>query len=276
MTYYLVGSKGRLGQAIFKAVSHDEVVCLDRSIYEGWPNSSSTTRISKYFESVKETNPTILVASGLLDPNACSEDLTSVNYTLPKNIIDGSTKLGFRVITFGTVMEGLVTSNNNYVQSKMRLNEYIQSLTYKNNSVVHIQLHTLYGLGEPSPFMFLGQILSALKNNSSFEMTSGRQLREYHHFLDEAEAIRQIVDSQTTGVINLSNGKPVSLKEIAQQVFSVFCKSHLLRIGALPEPAEENYDKNIFLESDFLRDITLRDSLSGIVEYMKACYSSKA
>ena len=110
MTYYVVGSKGRLGQAICKTFSHDDVVCLDRSIYQDWPNSGSTDIISKYFESVKETNATILVASGLLDPNACSRDLMSVNYILPKNIIDGATKLGFRVVTFGTVMEGLVTS----------------------------------------------------------------------------------------------------------------------------------------------------------------------
>ena len=275
MTYYLIGSKGRLGQAIFKTFPDDEVVCLDRSVYRDWSCSGAADRILQYFESVNGTNSTVLVASGLLDANVSSEDLISVNYRLPKNIIDGATKLGLRVVTFGTVMEGLLASKNNYVQSKTLLNEYVQSLTAANNRAVHIQLHTLYGLGEPSPFMFLGQILSALKNNTAFEMTSGCQLREYHHCLDDAEAIKKIADLQTAGVVNLSHGKPVSLKEIARQVFSAFGNDHLLKIGALPEPTEENYDKT-FLKSDIVRDVSFRDSLSAIVDYMKTCYSSRA
>jgi hypothetical protein len=100
-------------------------------------------------------------------------------------------------------------------------------------------------------------------------------LREYHHFLDDTEAIKQVVESQTTGVIDLSNGKPVTLREIAQQVFSAFCKSHLLKIGTLPEPLEENYDKKK-LESDFVKNIRFRDTLTGVVDYMKVCYSFKA
>ena len=275
MTYYLIGSQGRLGQAICKTFPNDELVCLDRSIYHDWSLTGAIDGISKYFESVNETNSTVLVASGLLDPKISCENLISVNYRLPKNIIDGATKLGLRVITFGTVMEGLLSSKNSYIQSKTLLNEYIQSLTTTNNPSVHIQLHTLYGLGEPSPFMFLGQILSALRNNMAFKMTSGCQLREYHHFLDDAEAIRQIADSQTTGVINLSHGEPVALKDIAQQVFSAFGNNHLLKIGSLPEPSEENYDK-YFLKSDIVSNISFRDSLPAIVNYMKACYSPKA
>jgi len=274
MTYCLVGSKGRLGQAIAKTFSHDKTICLERSIYQEWSHSGQADRVSKYFESTNKSYSTILVASGLLDPNASSEDLISINYTLPRNIIDGATKLGFKVITFGTVMEGLLNSKNSYVQSKTLLNEYIQSLTAVKSPATHIQLHTLYGLGKPSPFMFLGQILYALTNNVAFRMTSGCQLREYHHFLDEAKAIQNICGSEITGVVNLSHGKPVSLREIAQHVFLAFDKEGLLDIGALPEPTEENYDK-FFLKSNAFNDVKLPDILPAIVNYMKACYSSE-
>ena len=274
MTYYLVGSKGRLGKAIFKTFSQNKIICLDRSVYQDWSQPSAADTISKYFESSKDENATILVASGLLDPNASNEDLISVNYTLPKNIIDGTAKLGLTVIAFGTVMEDFMTSKNSYVQSKTLLNEYVKSLDPASSSAIHIQLHTLYGIGQPSPFMFLGQILSALKNNAAFKMTSGYQLREYHHFLDDAEAIRTIAGSKITGVINLSHGKPVLLKDIAQQVFLAFGKNELLQIGALPEPAEENYDR-IFSKSDMVDNISFRDSLPAIVNYMQAYYNSE-
>jgi len=273
MTYYLIGSQGRLGRAICSDFASDDIVCLERSIYKGWSLSSTVDQVSKYFESLTGGDTTILIASGLLDPMLSKDDLFSVNYTLPKNIIDGAAKLGIRVITFGTVMEGLLMSKNGYVQSKTLLNEYVQSMAEKKNPVVHVQLHTLYGIDQPSPFMFLGKILSVLGNNTVFKMTSGRQLREYHHFLDDAKVIRAIADSQVTGVVNLSHGEPVTLKNIAQNVFAAFDKSHLLRIGAMPEPPDENYDK-IFQKTGTARQKCFRNSLPAIVDYMKNCYIS--
>ena len=155
----------------------------------------------------------------------------------------------------------------------MLLNEYIHSLTSRDSTTLHIQLHTLYGLGEPSPFMFLGQILSALRNNVAFKMTSGCQLREYHHFLDDAEVIQKICGSEITGVVDLSHEKPISLKDIAQQVFLAFDKNNLLKIGSLPEPPEENYDK--IFKPKKINDASFRDTLPAIVNYLKTCYSSK-
>ncbi len=70
MIYYLIGSNGRLGQAVRKTLIHDDLVCLDRSIYQNWSNSGSSDKVSKYFELNKKTQATILVASGLLDPTA--------------------------------------------------------------------------------------------------------------------------------------------------------------------------------------------------------------
>ena len=276
MTNYLIGSQGRLGQAIFSDFANDDIVCLERSVYKDWSLSASVNQISKYFESHTNETSTVIVASGLLDPTLATDDLLSVNYMLPKNVIDGATKLGIRVITFGTVMEELMPSKNAYVQSKTFLNEHVRAMADKNNSVVHVQLHTLYGgKDQPSPFMFLGRILSALENNTVFKMTSGRQLREYHHLLDEVKAIREIADKQSSGVMNLSHSKPVTLKSVAQNVFSAFEKDHLLQIGALPEPPDENYDKT-FQQTGVTMQIDFRDSLPAIIDYMKSCYVYKA
>jgi nucleoside-diphosphate-sugar epimerase len=132
----------------------------------------------------------------------------------------------------------------------------------------HLQLHTLYGAGQPDSFMFLGQILMSVRNNLPFKMTSGRQMREYHHLADEVRAIRQIAGSARTGVMDVSHGHPLRLRMIAEEVFQAFAKSELLRVGALPEPPEENYEK-IFKRSEFLQQISFRDSLPSIVQYMR-------
>jgi hypothetical protein len=270
MAFYLIGSRGRLGQAIATEYAESEIVSLDRKIYEDWSHPDAADLVSRYFEKRSDENGTVFVASGLLDPMQSQEDLLRVNYTLPKNAIDGATRLGLKVITFGTIMEGLLQSKNPYIQSKTALGEYVSAVADKSKLVTHIQVHTLYGQGQPSPFMFLGQMLNAILADQPFKMTSGRQLREYHHLADEAAAIRKIEEFAGPGVISLSHGQPDSLKAIAEAVFAALGKIDLLRIGALPEPADENYNKTL-LPPDIIAEMSFRPSLPSIVEYMREC-----
>lgn len=272
MTFYLIGARGRLGQAIADEYGDSEIVSLDRSIYEDWSRPDAPDLVSRYFDKRSKEGATVFVASGLLDPKLSQEDLLRVNYHLPKNLIDGAAKLGIKVITFGTVMEGLLQSKNPYIQSKTALGEYVSAAAAAGRPAIHLQIHTLYGLGQPSPFMFLGQMLSAIRANEPFKMTSGRQLREYHHLTDEAKAIRQIACSAQPGVLNLSHGKPLSLRIIAESVFQAFGKGDLLRVGALPEPPDENYEK-VLKPTEIVRHVAFRDSLPAIVQYMQECHT---
>jgi hypothetical protein len=275
VTLYLIGSRGRLGQAIAHQYADCGIVSLDRVIYKDWVKPGAGDLVSQYFEKSSDQGATVFVASGLLDPRLPQEDLLSVNYHLPKNVIDGAGKLGIKVITFGTVMERLVELKNPYIQTKAALGDYVDTLAAAGKSVIHVQVHTLYGVGQPSPFMFLGQMLSSIQNETPFKMTSGRQLREYHHLADDAKAIRLIEETATPGVLNLSHGKPLSLKVIAESVFHALEKDELLHVGALAEPPEENYDR-IFRPSEIMQQVTFRDSLPAIVQYMKECYFSTA
>jgi len=273
MTFYLIGSRGRLGQAIALEYADSGIVSLDRIIYKDWSQSGATDKISRYFDKPGNEGATLFVTSGLLDPKLSQEDLLTINYHLPKNLIDGATKLGIKVITFGSVMEGFLKSKNPYIQSKTALGEYVREVSNEKRPAIHLQIHTLYGLGQPSPFMFLGQMLTAIRGDVPFQMTSGLQLREYHHLTDEAKAIRQIEISISHGLLNLSHGKPISLKTIAEYVFKTFGKEKLLCLGALPEPHEENYEK-VLTASDILLQVPFRDSLPAVVRYMQECQQS--
>lgn len=273
MTILLIGSNGRLGQAIANEFLKNDLITLERQVYEAWSLPYSAELIGDYFEKYAHSNSKIIICSGLLDPTASAEDLLRVNYFLPKNIIDGVARHGIKVITFGTVMEGLLQTKNAYIQSKVRLSEYVQEAVGRGHAVTHLQLHTLFGLGQPISFMFLGQMMSAIRENQVFKMTSGRQLREYHHLLDEVKAIRKIIEVDQNGVMNLSHGKPLSLRMIAESIFAAFGKSEYLRLGALPEPVEENYGK-ILIPSELLDNISFRDSLPAIVQYMQTYYLS--
>jgi nucleoside-diphosphate-sugar epimerase len=267
----IIGGKGRVGQALAREYADvdAEVVVPDRAIYQDWAREGAECAISRYFGRDQRASDSILfVTSGLLDPRLPSESLLAVNYHLPRNLLSAVLPLGMQVVTFGTVMEAMPTAANAYIDSKRRLREYVESVRDRG-AATHIQIHTLYGMGSPTPFMFLGQMLAALRLGEPFRMTSGRQLREYHHVADDARAIRWLVESASTGTIALSHGRPVTLRQIADAVFEGLGKSELLKAGTLPDPAEENYE-TIFKPLAFSREVEFRESLSAIVDYMKA------
>ncbi len=264
---FVIGGRGRLGQAINASYKEDNPISVDRAIYQSWWAKGTQDDVSRFFEPWANSGGTVFVTAGILDPRISQEDHLRVNYLLPKHIIEGATKLGINVVTFGTVMESLLANKNPYIQSKAALGRHVSDISAFNPRVAHLRVHTLYGLGRPSSFMFLGQVFHALMNQTVFEMTQGKQLREYHHIDDEVQAIRTLVKLGANGVIDLNHGKPVTLNELASFIFNAFNAKKLLRIGALPEPKEENYS-TVFDCPDLLRAITFREALPAVVNYL--------
>lgn len=275
MRAHIIGARGRLGQALAAEYGKDDVYVEGGAIYRKWARPGAADEVARHFERCDPKRTILFVASGLLDPSLSPKLLHGVNYHLPQNVVDGAARLGIKIVTFGTAMEQLTRSPNPYVASKIALANHIRNAAAAGAPVTHIQIHTLYGVGEPSPFMFLGQILSSIRSNMPFRMTSGRQLREYHHFSDEARAIRVLAEGSCTGVVTLSHGAPVQLIEIAESVFAAFGKRDLLMAGALPEPAEENYEKALIPPLN-CRPLAFRDTLPAVVQYMKECVSRPA
>lgn len=265
---FILGSRGRLGQAIAAQYAPTDVVCVDRSVYEPWSSADARAGISEYFAQCRSEDSVVYICSGLLDPRLSAEELLAVNYHLPRNVIDSLARSGIRVVTFGTAMEHTLNSNS-YVQSKLKLSEYVEDANADGALSTHVRIHTLYGGGEPSPFMFLGQILTAIRTESLFSMTLGRQLREYHHVEDDARAVKTLTDARLTGLIDLAHGNPITLRSLAESVFGALGKTHLLQVGALPEPAQDNFDL-VFERPPTLKDSTFREAIPGVIEYLKS------
>lgn len=265
---FILGGRGRLGQALSRQFAAGGVCGLDREVYQDWSAEDGASGAARFFDSHAVRGDTVLVASGLLDPALPAAELARINVTLPSNIIAAAATRGLHVLTFGTVMETLQANPNPYVRSKLAL-AGIAAVAAATQAVTHIRVHTLYGAGEPSPFMFLGQILTSLRSGTPFEMTSGRQLREYHHVDDEARAIATLCDAGVRGVFDLSSGTPVTLRDLALAIFDAFDAGPLLRLGARPEPAEENYGA-VFQAHPLLRASDFRPTIPSVVSYLQA------
>ena len=272
---FVLGSRGRLGQAIVSSFASNQVVALDRSVYSDWWRADAVDHISQYFESQGTLNGNIYIAAGIIDPGLPADEHHRVNFLLARNVIEGAAIVGMRTITFGTVMENLIgdKTTNPYFLSKIKLGNFVSEFTTKSNLALHIRINTLYGGGLPDKFMFLGQLFYSIANRTIFNMSSGEQLREYHHIDDEISAISKLVEAELTGAVDLCHGAPVTLRKLALYVFEQFNCLELLKIGALSGPPNDNYGI-LFERPALLKELMFRETLPSIVEYLRLCKDS--
>jgi nucleoside-diphosphate-sugar epimerase len=258
---FVLGGTGRLGQALLREHGAGHAAAVPRAVYAGWGDSDAPAGIRAWFQQHAQAGDTVYVTCGLLDPSLPPTDHRRVNTLLPMHVATAAEGLGIQVVSFGTVLEQLVVQGPNaYVASKLELAQFAAA---SGSQLLHLRLHTLYGGGPPAPFMFLGLMLAALKAGRPFPMTPGAQLREYHHVQDEARAVRALCQQPRRGTLALSHGQPVTLRQLAEAVFSAAGQPGLLQVGALPGPAEDNYG-SVFSVTPGLQAQAFRDALASV------------
>lgn len=269
---FVLGARGRLGHAIASSLSTSQVKTPNRSVYTEWWHDGAADDVSRYFERCANSEGVVYVAAGIIDPKKPVDHHDQVNFLLAKNVVLGASKLGLKVVTFGTVMEKIVgeKSVNPYFSSKVKLGNFVEDFCTKSSLALHIRIHTLFGGGRPDEFMFLGQIFNAIRSHVQFKMSPGMQLREYHYIDDEVVAIYKLVDSGVSGAIELSHGAPVTLRDLAKYIFAAYKCPELLKIGALPEPVNDNHGL-LFERPPALCDVVFRDTFPAVVEYLCSC-----
>ena len=267
---FLIGSNGLLGKAIKKDLNS---VVIERSIYSEWHKIGSKGKIVKFFRGQGINKGSVIyIASGILDPTD-EEILKQVNYELPKNIIQALEDEEISIITFGSILETLLPDLNAYSKSKVLLSNFLKNMEPSKVNCIHIRLHTLYGGNKIHNHMFLGQIRLAIKHNKEFKMTAGKQLREYHHLEDVIYCINWLIENSHSGIINLNNGKPLQLVQLAKSIFSSFGKSELLIVNSGDLVSNEIYNNQSPHEAyDELPD---RDHTHQITQHIRETLSAK-
>jgi hypothetical protein len=277
------GATGMLGGALLAAASppaNSRAIKLanSRQIFAAM-QSRQNLDLTGFTRSEHGKHLDWICASGLIDPRAPAEQLLAVNDALPMYVLEGLCEAvtqglvdSARFLTFGSALEtrDILASHNNYLMSKnvlwKRWRETAAELPVEWH---HIQLHTLYGGTKAVPFMFLGQVESAIRSHVPFRMSSGNQLREYHHVADIAENVMTYLETEQTCArcIDLSSGEPVALATLARAIFERFGLSDLLEIGAIAEDPGEVFSKET-RRSPYLR--AYREPVEGIIQWLSA------
>lgn len=203
--------------------------------------------------------PTLIInlAATLGRDDASGQTLYKVNYEAVENILEASLEAKVRkIILFGSADEyGYqptpqseelpLAPNSPYAILKARMNVTALKMHEERGlPVVILRPFTVYGMEQPKG-MFLSDAIGCALQNQKFEMSDGKQKRDYVFISDFVVAILRACSTPSIEgeVFNIGSGHAFSLRVIAEKVWEITGADHsLLKIGARTASVSELHD----------------------------------
>jgi nucleoside-diphosphate-sugar epimerase len=259
----ILGERGEIGTKINECLPTNSLRVLDKTTVREWiTGKEKLIREDLLVNSPRDSSiGYIFYCVGNTNPQAAEDSLSTLNFELPRSILRATVDLPFRLVTFGSVHENSKI-NNPYMLSKKKFYDFIldQGANYSWN---HFQLHTLYSEILPKSHMFLGQMLNAIKAKEKFRMSSGNQLRQFHHSTDVVKAIISSIPSLGgNSVSQVAGGDSIRLIDLATRVYAEMDAFELLEVGALGDQENEIYVSS----NSALEEITMREFRNPLIE----------
>ena len=269
--FLILGEKGNLSRAIQKKLHNSEVLVLNRKQISTWIAPDGVHEIKTFIASLHDEPQGIFNAAGIIDPTKSPLDLEMVNFQLPRNLLEATNDLSIPLYTFGSIMERDQNCrvSNRYLSSKRKFKSYLDELDkLKKSFHLHFLVHTWYGVEKLPEHMFLGQIAKSLKEKKHFAMSSGTQMREYHHVEDDIEVVFDLIQHQQCGEIEINHGIPIELKNLAIAIYSHFNYMQYLSIDASVNQDDES--RTSFYQGAVVNSrYRFREQKAGVIEYLE-------
>ncbi len=100
------------------------------------------------------------------------------------------------------------------------------------------RLFFLYGPHEPAERLVASVIQSLLQEQPAL-CSQGRQIRDFLHVQDAADALVALLDSNVEGPVNIASGQPISVADVIQEIANQLERPTLIQLGARPAPENE-------------------------------------
>ncbi len=267
----IIGGSSRVAERFVAANPDEKFLFANRSDIESWLKRTDFVGFDNFVSALPAPLRAVYVFAGVTDPTSDPDELHAVNVRLPRMVLGRAARDGFAVTTYGTALEALGQTPNVYLESKRELAAIVADYAKSGVDALHVRFHTVYGAGVPQRHMFLGQMLEALVADAPFKMSSGTQLREYHHVDDLVAALAVLDETRPIPAITITHGMPVALRALAEAVFASFDRTDLLHVGAIAAPTTEVHEQSegrtVGLDS-----VQFREPIAGVVDYMHAAY----
>ena len=96
----------------------------------------------------------------------------------------------------------------------------------------------LYGPHE-HPDRLVSSTIRSLLVRQPARCSHGMQVRDYLYVQDVADAFVALLESETTGPVNIASGRPITLREIGLRIADLMNGRDLLQLGAIPAAATD-------------------------------------
>lgn len=100
------------------------------------------------------------------------------------------------------------------------------------------RLFFLYGPNE-HPDRLVSSVIRSVLQGQEARCSHGRQMRDYLHVQDVADAMVSILDSTLEGPINIGSGVAMTLRDIIITIGRTLGKEDLIKLGAIPSRAND-------------------------------------
>ncbi len=125
-----------------------------------------------------------------------------------------------------------------YGRTKLATAAYLDAMRQASLGTAWARLFFLFG-PEASEHRMPGAVIAALRRNEPAKCSEGTQRRDFLHIDDAARGVVSLLDSDVTGPVNICSGMATMIRSVAERVAELMGHSDLLRIGALPMPAQD-------------------------------------
>jgi nucleoside-diphosphate-sugar epimerase len=260
----ILGNTGNLSSSLRRVLNNEPLMVIGRDVYSSFLESPKQSL--KFMKNLETLPSYIINTVGSVDKNLSLQELVSINTTLPINLIKACEEIGSTIVTFGSVHEKIEAyrSQSKYIESKGKLFDFYKQNEEIMSRILHFQIHTWYGGKKLHKNMLLGQLADAINTNVEFVMQDGNQLREYHHLDDDSQIIKDAVEKNLSGLIEISHGEILSIATITNAVIKHFNKMTHSEENTLGESDVSARSMEIMGST-----YNFRSSIPGIIKYLQ-------
>lgn len=129
--------------------------------------------------------------------------------------------------------------NTTYGACKHAMDVMVQAFCRSHQlSYAWPRLFFLYGPNE-HPDRLVSSVIRSVLQGQEARCSHGRQMRDYLHVQDVADAMVSILDSTLEGPINIGSGTAVTLRDIIVTIGRTLGREDLIKLGAIPSRAND-------------------------------------
>jgi dTDP-6-deoxy-L-talose 4-dehydrogenase (NAD+) len=130
------------------------------------------------------------------------------------------------------------------------------------------RLFYLFGEHEDTRRLVPG-LIQSLRQQKSFDVTAGEQVRDYLHVSDVAAALVTLAEQKAQGIYNIASGTPITMRHLMETIGDIVGGKDLIRFGAIPyrqwEPMFICGDNHKLKALGWFPRYTLREGLEKVV-----------